>query len=265
MARDFSKNTSNYMRLGANALGALLDGAPGIACHCWANFDTISTTSGDNALMTIWGTNASMNFRMAVHDGTNPVFRISSRPVAAEAQRNAIGTTNLTIGTWYSLGASVDFVNDTITPYVNGAGEGATAAAFTATAYSTGTPTTSFDSIGSNGTPTAGTQVDGRIAEMAVWGSTLTAAEFASLGNGVSALLIRPQSILLYMVLLGNMSPEPDRISGVSGTITGTVAKADHCRIIRPSQTRISLPANAATSSMSRGSSLTWKILSGML
>jgi hypothetical protein len=230
MSRDFSKNTSNYMRLGANALGALFNGQAVLAIHMWAWFDSISTTSGDNALLTVWGTNASMNVRVAVHDGSNPVLRISSRPVAAETQRNVAGTSSLATGRWHSLGCVIDYPGDLITPYVNGAPENPTSSAFTATAYSTGTPTTSFDAIGSNGTPTAGTQVDGRIAELATWKVNIGAAAFRGLARrDKSPRDIRRDQLLGYWRLAGKgitARCEPGMpAAAVVGTITGSIPR----------------------------------------
>lgn len=244
MARDFTKNTSNYMRLGANAIGALINGASAVSLHAWIYPDTISTASGDNNVLTVYGADALVTYRLAIHDGTNAVLRSSGRPNSGESQRNVVGTTNVSTGAWQSVGMVADYANDLLQPYYAGAAEGSPSVAFTATSYSTNTPTTSYDSIGSNGTPaTTAVQIDGRIAEVAIWTSDIGATNFAALAAGISAQCIARSSLVFYMPLYGDASPEVDLVNSVNGTITGSLPQDTHptIRLLGPLAYRNSL------------------------
>ncbi len=79
------------------------------------------------------------------------------------------------------------------------------------------------------------------IAEWAFWDVELTAAEVAILGKFFSPLFVRPQSLISYLPLLGNTSPEPDIVGGHNGTLTGTT-KVEHSRIYVPEQESLVSP-----------------------
>lgn len=77
-----------------------------------------------------------------------------------------------------------------------------------------------------NGGP--GLFTKGMIAEVAVWGETLTPDEIVSLAQGFSPALIRPQSLLFYAPLVRNLI---DIRGGLTLTDNGPSAVADHPRI----------------------------------
>jgi len=62
---------------------------------------------------------------------------------------------------------------------------------------------------------------DGRLAEFAIWNRVLTSTEANQIGVGNSPLLI-PGGLIFYSPLIGDTSPEPDLIGGITGTVTGT-------------------------------------------
>lgn len=77
-------------------------------------------------------------------------------------------------------------------------------------------------------------QLDGRIAEIAIWDVALTDDEVAALGRGFSPLLVRPASLIEYWPIIGRTSPEINLRSG-GPTLTNTSGTvADHPRIIMP-------------------------------
>ena len=80
----------------------------------------------------------------------------------------------------------------------------------------------------------------GDLAECATWSVALTAAEMASLGAGVSPLLIRPASLTGYWPLWGRHSPEINWKSATTATLTGT-AEAAHPLILNPWSPRVGL------------------------
>lgn len=75
---------------------------------------------------------------------------------------------------------------------------------------------------------------DGRIAEVAIYLATLTAAECLGYQRGYSPLLIRPHSLLSYVPLVRGLS---DLKTGSAWTATGTTV-ADHSAVIMPKRRR---------------------------
>lgn len=236
MARDFTKNTSNYMSLGANAIGPLVNGASAISMSCNANFDTtaLGTPSDDFFFVAINGGTTGLSLALA---GNPMKMRAGGRSVSTDSFLSADSTTTISTGSVWRLGAVFNIGGDKIRVYVNGTQEADTARTFGNTTYTNGTPTT-VDGPGaafSGSAPISTTrQMDGQLSEFAIWNIDITSAGFAQLGAGVSPLLVRPDSLVFYMPLIGQYSPEKDYISGKSGTITGTVAAAAHHRMYYP-------------------------------
>lgn len=90
-------------------------------------------------------------------------------------------------------------------------------------------------------TTTTFSPLNGSIAEAAFWSVALDAAEVAALATGLSPRLIRPGSLVAYWAMIGQFSPELD--FGNNGlyplTMNGTMAQADHCRVIYPRRPRV--------------------------
>lgn len=232
MSRDFSKNLANYMSLGANAIGPLINGAAQISFHCWAYSDTLDDQTLGNVLLQVRINAATVGIRVAIGDGGGlyPVA-ISARAAAAETQRNIFGLTDVTTGTYHSIGVLFNFANDLVTIYLDGVADGpAQAAAFTSTNYTNGTPT-SADSIGTTVVPANSTltQFDGRIAEVAVWNDDIGADNFSLLAAGQLASAVQTSSLAYYHPLNSGPVTGPDvsLVGSISGTITGSVPFGD--------------------------------------
>lgn len=83
-----------------------------------------------------------------------------------------------------------------------------------------------------DGSPSGPT--DGYIAEVAVWNVVLSDAEAAILALGYWPPYVRPANLLAYWPLLGNLSPEIDRVGRFDMTLVNTPTKAAHPRVIYP-------------------------------
>ena len=87
----------------------------------------------------------------------------------------------------------------------------------------------------------------GRIAEVGIWNIALLLAEIEALAAGFSPLLIRPQSLVLYLPLVRD--DDEDLIGGRSFTAVNTPSIAAHTRVYRPAATQmVIVPAAAAAS-----------------
>jgi len=145
-------------------------------------------------------------------------------------------TTSLLADTDYVIGGRYDGVN--IECFLNGVSEDTD-------------PTSDFTS-GANATfnllvDHQGSSWDnGEISHFVFYNVILSDAEMLMLGKRVSPILVRPQSILAYWRIDGNLSPEPIAIGTAGGlTVTGAT-KVDSQRIFMPSKQIIQFPSAAA-------------------
>jgi len=88
--------------------------------------------------------------------------------------------------------------------------------------------------VGIGDLPGGGNSFAGEVAETALWNAVLSADDFVALANGISPLLIQPESLVFYAPVQGRYSPEIEVVGGLSLTLTGTPAYADHPRVFRP-------------------------------
>lgn len=234
MARDFTKDTNNCMRIGVDALGPFLNGSQAVSMAAWVQYDSQDVGVLNSRVINIVldGTAPAM---LIAADGSGNVI-VGGRSGADDATQFGTGNATTVDGvTWNAVGGVCNYVGSTITAYLNGTGVGTPVTFFHATLV-IGTPT-GADAIGSNiangvNLPNIVTQVDGRIAEVAIWSQDIGAAAFAALATGISPLRIFPESLEFYAPLYGWADPEPDLMSGLQGTIVGSVPKAAHARVI---------------------------------
>lgn len=241
MSRYFNKNTANYSSIGIGQIGALLNGAAKIS---WSMImkpiDAFSTTGvNENSPFHIKINGLSAGLICSVDANTsagNGKLRVGARSQSADALQNVNGATTLALNTQYTAGGMINIGGDTITVYLNGAVDaGPTAVTFGAATW-TLAAATDADVIGGQivTPPTTVAQFGGNIAEFAIWIDDITAAGFAALHKGVSPLQVKPEALIAYWPLIGRVSPEPELINSKSATLTGTVAQAEHPRVIRP-------------------------------
>lgn len=262
MARDFSKNTSNYMGLGVGTLGPIVNGSAFLSFHCWANVDTIDSGTNDNALFAILiGGNLAAFTARINGSGATKLLRVGGRSGTGDGFQARNATSSFTTGTWHACGGVLDFAGDAITPYFNGVSEGGGAVTFANSTYTDSSISRSQqDAIGGQESPAPSTasQTDGRIAELCIWfGSrAVTDDEFAGLADSVSPKLIAPDLGRIYFPLIGQGSNERDYIRGLTGTITGTVSASAHPRVYYPSAQILQFPSAAVAASPKWPSSL---------
>jgi hypothetical protein len=233
-ARDFTKNTSNHLSLGAGAIGPLLNGAAGVTFACWVIQDTQAVTDGDDVFLANHSTLGSVGLRL--RHGTGIRLTGALRRQNADTGNVPLGATTLSTGIWYHVGVTVTFGSNGKV-YLNGADDGTTMAggsvATTSGTFVSSTGT-NHDALGAafSGTAPISTarQLDGRMAEAALWNIELTAADFASLARGFTPDQIRPQNLVAYWPFIGDGTNIRDLRNTKNGTITGSIPRADHPR-----------------------------------
>ncbi len=82
--------------------------------------------------------------------------------------------------------------------------------------------------IGTRIFTTAGGFFNGSIAEVGIWNAALTAAEIASLADGITCDKVRPQSLVFYTPLVRNLQ---DLRGGLTITNNNTATVAVHPRV----------------------------------
>ena len=91
-------------------------------------------------------------------------------------------------------------------------------------------------SLGIHGDSSPSMDLDGRLAEVAIWDAALNDDEIAILAKGYSPLFIRPQNLKAYWPLIrkGASVDNPDFVGGFNLSDVNTPEDAEHCRIIHP-------------------------------
>ena len=99
MARDFTKNTANYLSLGTEQLVALVSGASALSIAAWVNFDTIGNVTNDNRVLAVSIDAGKAGFLIATGaSGANNLPRIGGRSQSADTFQATNGTSNFPTG-----------------------------------------------------------------------------------------------------------------------------------------------------------------------
>jgi hypothetical protein len=240
VARDFTADVANYMTLGANALGPLLNGAAAVSLSLFYNVDTYpanGTSGRDMLFVPIDGASSGLSFTFARISNINRI-RIGGRSVIGDTFRQLDSPQADAAGGIHWAGGVWDFVGDNLRIYQDGSQVATgTSGVFGNTSYTNGTPT-AHDGIGCATTTTVpistARQADGRLHEVAIWAGDIGSDGYAQVHKGFSPLLVRPDLLVFYMPIIGQYSPEPDIVGGLSGTITGSLPVATHVSVYRP-------------------------------
>lgn len=237
MARDFSKNTSNYLSLPSNTFSTLLNGLSAYSVHAIVNIDSTSTVSLDNRIISGLISDGSNGMTLSIDntDGTRKLV-CAGRSVAGETRESKTGTTDLALSTWYKLGGVFNIGGDTITPYVNGVAEGGGAVTFDNATYTSGAAPSTGDAIGGFDSNPTGTDVqfDGRICEVAIWNYDIGSTVFSQLASGYAASFFTKGLIFYMSFKVGaNANPEVDSVGGKIGTIVGSLPTSTHPDFMR--------------------------------
>ena len=214
MAREHNLNGANYLIVG-DVAGVDITGAT-FSCSIWLRPDAF----GEFTTLISKGDGATGQYNNWCA-GANPRFSQGNGGEVTVTHAN-----NLTTGVWNHWGVSkigtgtnqvALFLNNVITRGTIGFNLGV---ADHTQSLTIGNPSFPFD---------------GYTAEAALWDVGLSDDEMAALAKGFSPLLVRPESLRSYWPILGAGAPEPNLVdSGANLTVTGSVPKADHPRIIMP-------------------------------
>ena len=143
--------------------------------------------------------------------------------IADQGNVNAVANGAIvSAGSWNHY-AGVFVSGSSRTPYTNGV-----AGAENTTSVAAITPTVTSIGAWFEGTSSPIQLFDGRIAEVGIWNIALTAAEIASLADGMTCDNIRPQSLVFYAPLVRSLQ---DVKGGLTITNNNAATVATHPRV----------------------------------
>lgn len=206
MAYDFNGSTQ-YFTLSSGVVTAVP-----LTLACWFNNDSSLAT---RALVVLSDSGGSNGFRITT--STSRTLRAVAE--AAGSTGNAETTATFSNTTWnHACGVFASATSRTV--YLNGGN----AVSNTTSRTPSGINRTRIGVGGS----ASDSYMNGLIAEVGIWNTDLTAAEVASLGDGVSPALVRPRSLVLYMPLIRGFN---DLIGARVFTAAGSPTVAAHTRV----------------------------------
>jgi hypothetical protein len=215
MAYDF--NGSNQSATSASAPAT----AEPLTIAAWFKSDV---NNARTVIVSIADTNISAGaFFALVEDGTK-----AGDPICATKFSNtsdlgeAVSTTGFTVGTWHH-GCAVFTSTTSRTAYIDGGSANTNTGSRPADAQ-----VVDKTAIGCLGRATNVAFYNGQIAEVGIWSAALTAAEVASLADGMTCDKVRPQSLVFYAPLVRNLQ---DVRGGLTITNNNTATVANHPRV----------------------------------
>lgn len=235
MARDFKKSLNDYMLLGSNAIGPLLDGAGAISLHTWITADTISPlTPGEGLKNVIFaafaGAAGEHTAATLIMDDDQTLFFVSSPP--GEFSYFIKSNNPLTLGQTYSIGYVFNMADKEIRIYVDGEVVKFTPILFISnSSYNHVTPPGSVhDGVGTHDTPAyATTPWDGMIGDLSIYNTDIGDDAFHALASGADPLTLNPSPV--FYLDMGRFDLRCP-ISGIEAQVTGTLDERDHPPII---------------------------------
>lgn len=174
-----------------------------------------ATTGGDHTISGIYSAANTTNYFELVHSSTTLLAITADTPNGAVSASSS-GT--LSAGAW-THGVAVFGSSTSRDCFINGANKGSNATSCTPASLDT-------TSVGRRGHSAPTNYFGGDVGEVAIWNVALDDAEVAALAAGVSPLLIRPTALVTYWPIIGNFSPEIDRVGRFELTVTGATAAA---------------------------------------
>lgn len=236
MARQYTDANTEYL---INTSGFVMPSLP-ITMFAW--FWRDGTTGVNQTILSVADNSESAQYyQMGISDGGNVIA------VQRGSGGITTGTTSTSISnsTWNT--AIARFVSTTSRhAYLNNAGLGSD---------TTSNTTTGVDAaaIGATADTSPAQEMNGRIAEAAIWSADLTATERSQLDLGMSPLLVRPADLIFYHQGHEGTGNGLDIVGGLVLTDTGTVTDADHPpEVMYPSQPIVYGPVAAASTGVGR-------------
>lgn len=228
MSRSFNGTTSDYMR---SVVGAL-SGYP-VSMSCWVR----PTSAGVQGIPLYFGNATTDNGVLYVSlNGTAAGSQVEvGRQITDFTAANysfAKTSATWTVNAWQQVGGAFASASS-IFAVRNGVRSAETTTTSAALDFSVMDDLTlgRYDRVSIFGSQ------NGQIAHAAIWSAALTAAEWASLGAGLSPMRIRPQSLHAYFPFLGRDTNDIDIIRANTFTATGTTASAEEPPVLWPWQT----------------------------
>lgn len=231
MSRNFTQNLSNLMQM-PSGTATLLNGANAVTGSIWGYPRGIANISVANFMLGIpSSTTGAEGFGMSLYGGSTggrPRLRVRGRMASGDdnvMQHSAV----LSLNAWHHFCGVFDPSGDELVAGLDGALETLPKTYTGTTVVTPGSSDESRIGCSMNEPPASSDlQFDGLLAHVAVWTVRLDDRELIALSTGVSPLLVRPQSLVLYWPLWGRHSPEIELINGKHATITGTIDPGEH-------------------------------------
>lgn len=230
MSRDFS-GTSQYITGSAPAISGDMTMA------CWVNLDSWAYPANDGDLAGIfgkalWGGNADGDVRLIIQGPAAEAEEVLEFDIQTSAGDFAAkyDVDPAPAAGWHHIAGRHNEAANTAALFFDGAS--------VATAAPTGTLSSNAHNIAIGGYTgnEAATELNGRVAECAIWNRALSNDELAALANGADATTI---SGLIYHMRLKGATTEPEDIGALHGTVTGATV-ADHPPRLAPPQVKVS-------------------------
>ena len=228
MARDFTVASSQYLGTETEPV----TGVP-VTVSLWFNADT---NGSEWTLLLIENNVTSQYFYLGAQAsgaGSNIVFLTADGSGSAFAETS----TGYSTGVW-NHACGVSGAANSRAAYLNGGGKG------TNTTSRTPSGLTRMRVGGFGSSP----DMDGKIAEVAVWNVALTDDEVLMLSLGFSPLLIRPGNLISYWPIIGRTSPEIDIVGGNALTVNGSAPVSAHPRVFMPRRRQLKTAQGGAFS-----------------
>jgi len=241
MAREFTKNLSNFVDLGAATIGPLLNGATGITFACWVNPASFAGTNiaGDDLITIYQGTLQGVGFIMGLSNANTGVGDpfVGVRRVGTDAGHSFNSSTLVSTSQWSHVVGCVTF-GQAAKIWINGAQASGSVAGLSTTTAGTflHTAGTRRDSLAcflhtTNIPLSEDRQFNGQMAECGLWNVELSSAEIQSLYKGFAPPQVKPQNLTCYWPMIGRGTVIEELRNGKNGTIAGSIPNADHPRI----------------------------------
>lgn len=244
----------DYLSVGINTLGALINGKAKVSAGAWIKpsaWNTDPTDFNANSVLRINITDVPQSgVSIAFDQSGTPVVKIrpAARSVNTDALQATSGATDLQgwagDGKWHHVGVIADFGAKTIKGYVDGVQDAsATGLTWGAATYTNNVTATFNDAIGGDGSGGAGTGSTGKtfkgdIAEWAVWGDDIGLAGMQALWARIKPRYVVPAQLLRYWTLRGRFGPalEKDFVAAGSFTVVGSAVAvpASHPQMFEP-------------------------------
>jgi hypothetical protein len=207
--------SGNFLRYA----GAPLTAAP-LSFGCW--YKQKSGGSGNQKILGIFNSAATTTDRDQLALQNNGSNACILKVCDAAGGTNATATANFVNGQWAHV-LAVYASATSYSCYINGGNKGS---------GSTSRIPNSLDRVSCGRQDSAaGAQPinsDSLVAEAALWNVALSDADAAALAAGYSPLAIQPAALIAYWPLIGDASPEIDKVAAQNFTIQGSLAKDDH-------------------------------------